>query len=174
MTFPAVAIRKRLREVLLDGSGNVRTVPASRVYGDSVGVSSTDARIHRQTLIKPRIHFPPLDIERGQKAESEPSNRTQYQIGLTIEATYRLPEEILDDDTRDGILAVAEEDSVYFREALGWPGNLAQTEAAAATGIVSGQLRFESFGTIREDWPGRVLITRHRYTGTVVVTMAIA
>lgn len=165
------AIRKRIREVLDDGAGLIRTVSSGRVSGDYW--YPTDAFAGRTRAVeKPRFDILPFEIQPLTPAQFELCNTKIYVYRITIACEYALPPSVHSDDQRDAVRATAETDADMFRQALGWSGNLSSTAAGAATGIVDGNLIFESYSPESEDWGELRLITRHVYTCFVRVEAA--
>ena len=173
MSLPALAILTRIREVLEDGYGAVRTVAADTyepgthealdVLADSVG-----------SLTSPRIEA--RIVDRRPHASRPPRQGTFTLEEITVDV--RLVRDFsgyqdLSTDARTALSALAIEDGHSIAQALTWPGNLTATEAASATGLVSGCLNDVSsaLGTIEFSGGtnGR-LVTTHRFTGVVRVT----
>lgn len=166
-----VAIRKRLREVLDDGAGLLRTISAGRFTGDYwTGAASLPARA--LSLQKPRFTLPFIPSTRA-GGLSEIGSIALYEIRPTIECEYTLPPVVESDTARDAVLAQAEQDGDVFRQALGWGANLVATEAGAPTGIIDG-LAFEGTASRLEDWEAGRLIVVHSYRGFVEVTMTVS
>lgn len=166
-----VAIRKRIREVLDDGRGLLRTMSAGRFSGDYwSGAAGLQARA--LSLQKPRFTVPFIPSSRA-GGLSEIGSLAIYEIRPTIECEYTLPPVVESDVNRDAVLAQAEQDGDVFRQALGWGANLVQTEAGAPTGIIDG-LAYEGNAVRLEDWDAGRLIVVHSYRGYVEVTMAVS
>jgi hypothetical protein len=165
------AIRKRIREVLDDGRGIARVISPDRVDGDYWYPSEAFAGRSR-AVVKPRFDILPFAITKTLPGLYEGCNVLLYDYVIEIAGEYALPPPPHSDDLRDAVRATAETDADAFRQALGWSGNLSQTEAGVDTGIVNGCIQFESFAPESEDWTAQRLITRHVYTAKVRVVTA--
>lgn len=165
------AIRARLREVLDDGDGLVRTLTAGRISGNYWYPANASAGPAR-TLVKPRFDILPFSIRPTLPRMYANGNVIMYDYEIAFACEYALKHPAHDDATRDSVLAVAETDADAFRQALEWSGNLTATEAGVATGIVNGCLQFISYAPESADWTEKRLITRHVYEGKVFVTTA--
>jgi hypothetical protein len=159
--------------VLEDGVGAVRTVAADTykpgthealdILADSVG-SLTSPRIEAR-IVERRPH------------PSRPPRQGTFTL-LAIVVDVRLVRDFsgyedLSTDARTALAALAIEDGHSIAQALTWPGNLTATEAASATGLVSGCLNDVSSAVGTIEFAGGTngrLVTTHRFTGAVRVT----
>lgn len=149
MSYIAAAqILTRIREVLEDSVGTLRTVPTNRFKGDAPeGLSEDALRIRAASFarteasivaMRPSPSTPPII---GNVLIDEID--VQVKIARTIE-----PISQIDDDTRVALQALALTDADVVRQALGFPGNLSTTTAGTATDLVSGLLRYISTNEI--------------------------
>lgn len=140
----AAALITRLREVLEDSAGTLRTVPAARFDGDSPeGLSADEAM--RRSLTAPRIRARVKVLGRSKSSPPITGNLVIYDITVSVKSRRTItPLEQLDEASNDVLMAAAVTDADVIRQALEYPGNLTQTAAAAATDLVSGMLSFSS------------------------------
>lgn len=167
------AILTRIREVLLDGAGDLRTISATRFEGDLPEGLSESAQMMRGA-VKARVEASVSSIERH--PQSPPSNGSVmlYVVGVEVRAvrTVLRIEQLVDAD-RDTLRALCIEDADIIRQALEYPRNLTATTAGTATGIVSGLLRYAGSETRTSrgiDQGTQILSTIHSFTGSVKVT----
>lgn len=173
MTFPSLAILTRIREVTEGGHGAVRTITAA-TFGPNTHGALDALADSLGAIAKPQVE-PRIVAQRPHPA------RPHRQGSFTLEAidvdvrmvrgfdSYR----DLSADARTALHALASSDAYALAQALEWPGNLTATEAASATGLVSGCLNYaqSSIGSLEfaSGQNGR-LVTTHRFTGIVRVT----
>lgn len=164
-------IRKRLREVLDDGEGLVRTVPASKFSGDYwTGADPWTGQV--RALSKPRFALPTMTTVPVAGSPMQPGSSNITELEVRVECEYALTVPVAADDTRDAAVAQAEQDGDIITQAFGWPGNLTQTEAAAATGILDGVIRHVVSRPIVEDWARKRLVMSHTYRAFVNTVQA--
>lgn len=170
------AIITRVREVLQDGAGSIRTISSARFDGGFYQGMSPEEQSLR-ALATPRVE--PSVFVTGRNPDSPPINGTLlfYDVTVTVAVVRHLsPTHKLDDAKRDDIKALAANDSDIVAQALCWPGNLTATSGGTPTGLIGGYLRFEgsdepevSLG----DEAGRIT-SIHRFNGIVRVTPAVS
>lgn len=165
------AILARIREVLGSSAGTLRTVPSGRFEGELATGLPEETQALR-ALVNPR--FEARIIASAPAAATPPRGGSIAIWQLTIEVrvvrTLTAIEQ-LDDDTRDALHALAVEDADVVAQALGFPGNLAATEAAASTDLVSGCLTYVAGrgATLRQvDQGAQLLETIHELTGLAI------
>lgn len=140
----AAAIVQRVREVLEQSAGALRTVPSGAYVGNYPDGQSDSAR-ERQALGDARIRSS-IAIT-GIAGASPPSNSNQliYDGTITVTVERTVTREMqLDGDLYDAVMVAALGDADVIRQALEYGGNLTQTAAAAATDIVGGCARLVS------------------------------
>lgn len=166
------AIRKRMREILDDGNGLVRTVASSKFDGNYwTGADGWTGQV--RALAKPVFAIPTMTTEPAAGRPMQPGSSDIERIAVRVEAEYALPPAAsADDDTRDAAVAQAEQDGDIIAQAFGWPGNLTQTEAAAATGIIDGVMSHVQSRPVLEDWDAQRLVMEHTFRAFVSVTQA--
>lgn len=136
------AVLTRIREVIEDSRGILRTTPAARFTGDlPEGLEEVEEA--RRGVIGPRVGANIVGLAPSAAAPPVMGNvmLTDVDIDVSVVRTVT-PLEQLDDDSSDALRALAAIDAEVLRQALGYPGNLTTTQAGTATGIVSGLLRW--------------------------------
>lgn len=130
-------ILTRLRELLQDGMGSIRTIASSRFDGDlPPGLDPTEER--RRAVLDSK----PLEIELSPQ-EDHPNRLTvagNVQIWyvpalIRVVRTIALEAQV-SDTLRDDVRAQAVIDAGMIADALEWPPNLATTNAGNATGMI--------------------------------------
>ena len=166
------AIRKRLREIVDDGDGLVRVVSSGKFSGDYwTGITAWAG--HTRALSKPRFAVPAMitALADGTPIFTNASHKIE-RVDMRIECEYALPIPTSSDDDRDAQVATAEQDGDIIAQAVGWPGNMTQTEAAAPTGILDGSIRHTLSRPVIEDWDARRLVMEHTFRAFVNVVQA--
>lgn len=177
MPLPSLAILTRVREVLEDGRGAVRVVTAATY------VPGTHAALDALADSVGAIGKPSIEAritERSRHPASPPRQGSYTLEALTVEVRVVRGfdgAQDLNASARTALHALAASDGFEASQALGWPGNMAATEDATPTGLVSGQLQDlgSSIGSV--EFPrgqnGR-LVTIHRFAGIARVETPIA
>lgn len=138
------ALITRIREVIEDSRGAMRTVPTGRFSGD-MPQGLTEEEQQRRAMVNPRARVEVNDISRQSQSPPINSNLIFYEVGVTVTVSRLFArDQQLNDDTGDVTQAAGAEDVDIIRQALEWPGNLDYTEAGAPTGVISGMLSFVS------------------------------
>lgn len=145
----AEAITTRLREVLEQSSGAMRSVPSSRFFGDLPEGLDMGEEI-RRAIENPRINANVTGIRRSPASPPVNGNLTIYDFEVEVRIIRIMSTlEQLDDASLELMRSRAFEDVDIIRQALEYPGNLTTTDGGDATDIASGMLRFVS-GTVGE------------------------
>jgi len=135
---------QRIREVLEDAYGSLRTITAGTYEGDfPQGLDEAEAQ--RRSLIAPRTRVNVNVI--GRSPYSPPINGSLiiYDLNVTVIASRLLQREAqITPDDYDDVQAASAADADVIRQALEWPGNLTTTSDGHATDLVSGMLSYES------------------------------
>lgn len=164
------AIRARIREVLDDGAGLVRTVSAGRLAGDYWDGADEWAGAAR-TLEKPRFDIRSCRITKSTASPLEPGSLKIEVLTVEIVCEYNLANAVDTDANRDAAIATAEQDADVIEQAFHWLGNLDE----ATTGIINGVLsRDGEMQVLETNYENRRLRTLHRYRGHVRVTQAVS
>jgi len=138
----AQALIHRIREVLEQSAGTLRTVPSGRFQGDwPQGLSdATQARI---VFANPRVRVNLESFSRSQYSPPINGNIVIYDIGVSVIVARLFDrEKQITSDDYDAVQAYAAEDTDVIRQALEWPGNLTTTSTGSATDLISGMLAF--------------------------------
>lgn len=170
------AIVTRIREVLEDGRGTLRTITASTYEGQIYGPAAGD----NESLIasvKPRVEASITSVERHEASPPEMGNQAIYRLAIEVRLIRHLDDlHKVKDSVRDTAKAAAMTDADKVRQALGYPGNLTQTEAAVTTGLVSGCLVYEASSARVVLGPGETggrIETIHRFTAAATSVPAV-
>lgn len=140
----AEAITTRLREVLEQSSGVLRTVPASRFFGDLPEGLDMGEEI-RRAIENPRINANVAGVRRSLASPPVNGNLTIYDFEVEVRIVRIVSTlEQLDDASLELMRSRAFEDVDVIRQALEYPGNLSTTDGGDVTDIASGMLRFVS------------------------------
>ena len=171
------ALQTRLREVLEDGYGSLRTITAD-TYGGNLPEDFTGQGDSVRSLGQPQVE---CLITKGARSPSSPmtkSNVALYLVDVRVRVVRRLSADVqISETARDTIKAAAAADIDVIAQALGWPGNLTTTSAGAATGLVSGLLTHKESSTdvrsVVEDGAS-IVETLHLFTGTLQSAPAVS
>lgn len=174
--LPAAAIATRLREVLEDGAGSLRTV--SSRFGGDLPEGLTDEETTRRAL----LDLKPLRI-RLRPGPTHPNRLTvagNYQIkyvdaDITVARSAYVGDQ-LDDDLREAISAQVLLDGDVIEQACEWPSNLAQTTGGTDTNVKGGTYEgLRGDVVVRGDvGEAQVIEATHRVRLTVVSRPAVS
>lgn len=171
----ASAILTRIREVLEDSAGTLRTVPSARFLGDLPEGLSEDAESMR-AISKPRVEASLVSMKRSPASPPIIGSLLLYEVEIAVRIIRAVTTlEQLSDDDRVALQALAFEDCDVVRQALEYPGNLTSTTAGTATGLCSGLLRYGSSKVVvkrRVDDGAQPLETVHSFTGVAQAAAA--
>jgi len=161
VTLYATYIRTAIDELLAGTIGSVRTVTADTL------LNGHDDAWEGLSISKARYDLTLGAIE--QHPSSPISALTSYRIGrlpVTIALRFHLPTAATESE-RDDVRASAYELADTVIQALGYPGNLTQTDDENATGIISGMLTNLGTNIPVEDWEAQILTIE--VTGDAIV-----
>lgn len=172
----SAAIVTRLREVLQNSAGALRTVPADRFLGDLPdGLDVGEAM--RRALEAPRIAVRVSTMGRDSASPPLIGDVQLEKLGVEVRVirTVTTLEQISETDA-DALEAAALTDGDVIRQAMSYPGNLATTTAGTATDIVSGLLvyqgsRFDPSGAINDG--AQRFESVHTFTGIAISRPAV-
>lgn len=138
MAYPAYdACLTRIREVIEDSRGTLRTVPSSWFTGD-LPDGLAEGEEARRGIVGPRVEASIVGQSPNPASPPCKGNLMLTDVDFAVRVIRtQVPLEQLDDDSRDALRALAAKDAEVLRQALGYPGNLATTQAGTATGIIS-------------------------------------
>lgn len=170
------AILTRVREVIEDSAGTLRTVPAARFLGDLPEGLSEDAEAMR-AISKPRVETSMVSVKRSPSSPPVIGSLLIYEIELAVRVIRVVTTlEQLSDDDRVALQALAFEDCDVIRQALEYPGNLTATTGGTATGLCSGLLRHVSSRAApmrrRVDGGAQPLDVTHTFVGVATAAAA--
>jgi hypothetical protein len=135
----AAALR-RIRQVVEQSLGNLRTTPTGRFGGESP-TGLADESILAKAVDRPRVETTITSITPSAATPPVIGNIRIYDVMFAVKVTRIVtPLEQVSDADRDALMALAAEDVDVLGQALGFPGNLASTAAGTATDIISGLL----------------------------------
>ena len=170
-TIKSAAILTRIREVIEQSAGDLRTVPASRFLGDDQDGLDVSEEL-RRGLEAPRVRVALTGMSRNEGTPSVIGNVFLLDLSFEIRVirTITTLEQISDSDS-DALAALALTDADILRQALEYPGNLTQTDAAETTDLCSGMLRYGSSkwrtgGAVNDG--AQLLETTHSFTGVAI------
>lgn len=166
----ASAIQTRVREVLQEGAGALRSITAGTYLGD-FPEGETDMDAARAVVVKARVEARCLSTRRSKASPPLYSNLALYEQTWRVRV-QRIVERLaqVDDDVRDAAKALAFQDVDVITQALSMPGNLTATAAGTSTGIVSGLFtHIESTSDVRGpvDDGASIIETDHLFTCVV-------
>ncbi|AKF08887.1 hypothetical protein [Sandaracinus amylolyticus] len=134
------AALQRVREVIEDSAGTLRTTPPDRFDGDAPGGLGDEAILTR-ALVRPRVEARITTQRPSPASPPVGGNIRFYDVVFVVRVTRVVtPIEQLSDDDRDALFALCAEDVDVIAQALGYPGNLSATEGGTPTDIMSGVL----------------------------------
>lgn len=170
------ALVTRLREVLEDSAGTLRTISGNDALGGDLPDGLTLNEEARRALAKVRAEAKVTNVRRSPASPPVIGNLALYDIEVEVRTVFpMLTATALDDDARDGIKGVAFRYVDRVVQALTFPGNLTTTTAGAATDLVSGMLaHIESPFTSKQS-PGEAgtLEVVHKFKGVIRSAPAI-
>lgn len=169
--FAADAILTRVREVVEDSAGILRTVTVGRFAGDlSPGLPEQEAS--RRALVTPRFDVQMRNIDNA-KVLNTVNRQTLWAVSVRIRVIRDMyVKHKLYDDVRDDVVALANQDGDILAQALSYPGNLASTSGGTSTGLVGGKLELEtSTHTVNlDDNSPQFVETIHVFNGFAMVS----
>lgn len=170
------AILTRVREVLEDSAGTLRTVPSGRFTGDLPEGLSESAE-QRRALTAPRVAVSLTALSRSRFSPPSTGNFLLYDLAVEVRVIRLLTrDEQLDPALLTELQAAAAGDADVIRQALEYPGNLASTSGGEATDLVSGLLTFSGSRTrVRRqvNQGAQLLETIHSFTGKAKARPAV-
>lgn len=173
----AAALVTRLREVLTEGRGSVRTISSTRFDGDFPEGLSDPAQL-RRAIVKPLVRADVKTLGRSRYSPPINGNVLIYDIKVIVTSLRAIErKEQLVGSLNDTLFAAALTDQDQIIQALTYPNNLLTTQAAVPTGLLSGLLEFESAdtGVVRRiDEGAQKLESTLTFTGWLKCAPAIA
>jgi hypothetical protein len=172
-TVHADRILTRLRELLQDGLGTIRTIANTRFAGDLP--PGLDAREERRRGI---VDEKPIDITLSTQRPHPNRITTAGNVQLWyVDATIRIVRTLdleaqVSDTARDAIEALKTIDGGMIADVLEWPINLALTNAGDATGMKGARYKGGSVQTRGEAGEAMDIVTTHQVEITVMTSPA--
>lgn len=168
----------RIREVLEDSRGALRTVPSGRFLGNWPDGLSDPTQL-RRLLVKPRVRVVIDSFERSPQSPPINGNLIIYDVGVSVRvARIATRQKAMDDDDMDSVQASCAEDTDVIRQALEYPRNLTTTEDGHATDLISGLLSFNgpSQTTVvgQIDQGAQRIETINRFVGRLIARPAVS
>lgn len=157
----------RVYEVLCDGAGAARTLAEADRFRRGLFPGQDPAHQARDAHTQKRCWVALTGLPRGD--ESEVNDRALYTVRVRVDLAYALEPEPDQAAWRNlqGLMAL---DAHRIRGALGFPGNLTQTAAAAATGLASGALVYEDWAPDEPLPRQRLWRARASFLGRITLT----
>ena len=177
MAYYPSALITRLREVLEDSAGTLRTISSSDAFGGDLPKGLDLNEEARRALGKVRAEASITSVKRSAASPPVIGNLALYDVAVEVRTVFPLlTAEGLDDDKRDAIKGVAFRYVDRVVQALTYPGNLTTTTAGTATDLVSGLLAHVDSSTIDRQQPGKggVLEVVHRFKGVLKSVPAVS
>ena len=171
----AAAILTRVREVVDDAAGSLRTISSTR-FGESFYIEMSDDEQSRKAVSGPKYDVRMTGLERHPASSPVNGSTALYnvEIEVTVARHLNVAHAVIDAN-RDTILAAAMEDGDHIAQALMYPGNLSTTTGGTSTGLASGMLQFEGSDTeviLGAASEPSLVRSVHRFRGVAVVTLA--
>lgn len=130
----------RLREVLEDGYGSLRTITAD-TYGGNLPDGLTEMGDAIRSTGRPQVEASIEGLRPSAAGHAIIGSVLLYDFDLRVRVVRKLGADLLTNGAaRDAVKAAAATDSDVLRQALSWPGNLTTTQAGDATGLLSGMV----------------------------------
>lgn len=176
MAIAATAIRTCITELLEGSAGTIRVADGTFEYGAFDG-QPDEAKLAKLRQNATGDHW--FDIVIGDRRTHEAaaiSNRTTnhvVELPITIEVWTGLATEV-QESARSTLLSSIADDCEHAALVLAYPGNLTQTSAGVATGVIGGLMRstghdgYPSYELVEEDWKSRWV--HSRIVGAVIVS----
>lgn len=183
-TWDASRLMTRMREVLEDARGTLRTITAGLLEGNlPPGLTDNEeARRALPTITGGGFGGPTeariTGVRRSPASPPVIGNLALYEVD--VEVRHVLPFTSLaklSDSMRDSLMGIAAAMADVIAQAFTFPGNLSTTQSGDSTGLVSGMFAYvgtayEWKGTVNAD--GGTLESRHRFKGVVRSAPAVS
>ncbi len=167
----ADAMIRAVEEVCLGTLGTVRTETDS-LTRDAYAVMD-DLTAAQRAIVNARFEVETVGEERTTSVGPSTSNRAIVAYDLRVALIFPTASEVEADLRRD-VRARVLNTLGRVRKALTWPGNLTQTLAAVATGVVPGGVKCSPGRVTREDWKSRIVRAEMPIRVLVLETQAVS
>jgi hypothetical protein len=179
--WSADALVTRMREVIEDSRGTLRTIAANTYSGDlapGLGLNEEARRGLHVLVDGAPTECRVASVKRSAASPPVIGNIALYDIEVEVRTVYPTTSNVkISDSYRDAVSGLAAKAADVIGQAFGYPGNLLTTQAGTATGLVSGLL--SHLGSTYE-WRGQandaggVLEARHRFKGVAKSAPAVS
>lgn len=175
-TWDSAKLVTRIREVLEDARGTLRTIAAGTYAGKlPPGLDLNEEARRGLSVYATGLGIPTeariSNIRRSPASPPILGNLVVYDIDVQVRQVFPVNSGAkVDDDLRDSLAAIAASSADVVAQALSYPGNLTTTQAGDATNLISGCLAYDSSDY---QWRGAVdeaggsLEAVHRFRGVV-------
>jgi hypothetical protein len=175
-TWSAGNLLDRLREVLQDARGSLRTIASGTYLGNlPPGLEANEEARRALATLTSGAGVPTesrvVSVKRSSASPPVLGNLALYDIEVEVRQVFPFVTLTkLDDTTRDAVQGLAASSADIIAQALSFPGNLLTKQNGASTGLVSGMLAFVGSdyawaGTVNP--PGGTLTAVHKFKGVV-------
>lgn len=181
--WDADRLEARMREVIEDAAGTLRTITAGRYIGGlapgldvneearrGLGVNVDGTKVPTEARVSA--------VRRSPASPPTMGNLALYEIDVEVRSVYPYTSITkLSDDGRSSLSGLAAASADRIAQAFGYPGNLLTTSGGQATGLVSGLLSYVGSsmtwkGTV--NGAGGTLEAIHRFKGVAKSAPAVS
>jgi len=170
------AALKRIRQVVEDSVGVLRTVPVSR-FGGEVPEGLDPESMMARAIDRPRVEAMITSITPSDASPPVLGHLRLYDVEVRVKVVRVVtPLEQVSDADRDALMSLASEDADVLSQALGFPGNLTATTTGTATDIVSGLLLHRATSVLVRkaiDDGAQPIETSHTYLARMISRPAV-
>lgn len=170
-------IYERVRELVEDGLGSVRTAAAARFTGD-LPDGLTDEEQARRGVVGARVEPRIVEVRRHPQRLVITGDVQYHLVVLEVRVVRTLAtEQDVDDGLRDDVHALALQDASVLSQVLEWPGNLRQTAGGEDTDLLSLMHQRSTMPRARvtgSAGKATAIETIHRFEGTALSRPAAA
>lgn len=172
------AIRTAIAERLDGTLTNTPRVILPGYLSSDLAPGATDSTVSQRAAVVPSFTIA-LSFSRHADRPMGPGPSWIDAIEVRIRTHYLLGSEALSRVDADVVRSESDQLGYVIRAALEWPGSVAATSAAIATGIVSGCLAHVSSAVVTDSPPqagqpgGGLYITEHVFTGAVFTVAGV-
>lgn len=170
------AVLTRAREIL-EGDALGHRIPSAGSYIGGLPPGVTDAEASRRGLVAPRydVRVTALEPHPSRPPAMHTLGIYTIEISVAIVRHVYLEAALISEDRDQSYTGLALNDGDVIRQALEFPFNMTQTNAAAQTGLVGGCLTYASSELVRYEMPGSgpgLIESSHAFTGVLTVDRA--
>jgi hypothetical protein len=167
------AILARIRELIHDGFGTLRTIDATRF---TTGLHEGHVAEHRSRISRLTQKPAEVSIPRQRRHPQSLTVAGSIQI-MALDVEIRVERSLVfegrnDEDAREAVRALAAQDSDALRQVLEWPRNLATTEAGVSTDLKALVFQESRTRVVGESGKAMRLDSVHAFLGTALARPA--